>query len=115
MTTEAGGAAQEAAPAIDPTLVRDELGLPAGGPDDPRLDLAIDAATEYITRYKGTPAAWKADYRLAGVRLAVGLYRDAAKVGITEAFASSSTYKRATDVQIEQLLQIGRYAAPQVG
>lgn len=82
-------------------------------PDD--LTLAKEAATAYVERFHGKRDEWPADYRLGALRLAAGLYRDKANPGITEPFSSGNVMRRATDIQIEQLLELGRFAMPKVG
>ena len=79
------------------------------------LELAKTAAEAYVHRYKGQQTEWPADVRLGALRLAAGLYRDKARPGVVEAFSQENTHRRATDIQIEQLLRIGRFAEPQVG
>lgn len=87
---------------------------------DPALVACVDAAKAFVARYHDDPAEgadWPADYRLGALRMAGGLYRNANSPGISEAFGgiSDTAYRRATDVQVEQLLRIGRFAPPAVG
>ncbi|MFJ2370876.1 hypothetical protein [Microbacterium sp. NPDC087665] len=99
---------------IDEGAVRAACGLPASG-EDGELTRAIAAARAYVERYHGVRATWPDDYRLGAIRLATGLYRDAAQKGMAEPFGQSNTARRATDIEIEQLLRIGRFAGPQIG
>ncbi len=99
--------------------VKEELALTAPA-DDPKLASAVAATISYVNRYHTAPAdgaEWPADYRLGAAKLAANLYRNANSPGVGEAFGVSNdvAYRRATDVQIEQLLRIGRFAAPVVG
>ncbi|WP_217182607.1 hypothetical protein [Streptomyces sp. AC495_CC817] len=102
-------------PLIDEGAARVACGLPATGEPDAELTRAIAAATAYVERYHGQRDEWPDDYRLGALRLATGLYRDAAQKGLTEPFGTSNTARRATDIEIEQLLRIGRFALPQIG
>lgn len=90
-------------------------GTPGAVINDKDLALARDAAYAYVLRFHEDRETWPADFTLGAIRLAAGLYRDKANPGVTEPFGSSNTLRRATDVQIEQLLQIGRFAAPGIG
>lgn len=103
-----------AEPLIDEGAVRHACGLPAQGADG-ELERAIAASQSFVERYHGTRDEWPDDYRLGAVRLATGLYRDAAQKGLVEPFGQSNTARRATDIEIEQLLRIGRFALPQIG
>ena len=108
-----------AKPLTTPAEVKAELGLTVDVNDAALLD-AVSAAQAYVLRYHDAPAdgeEWPDDYRLGAKRLAGGLYRNANSPGVSEAFGISSdtAYRRATDVQIEQLLRIGRFAPPMVG
>lgn len=92
--------------------------LPAGASiTSPDVVLAREAAYAYVTRYHDLPgeAGWPYDYRLGAVKLTASLYRDKASPGVVEPFSSGNVYKRATDIEIEQLLRIGRFALPGVG
>lgn len=93
------------------------LGLPAApaAGSNEWFDLAADAATSYVTDRLGERETWSASQRLGAVKLAAGLYRDQASVGLAEAFSDANIRRRATDVEIEQLLRIGRYQLPGVG
>lgn len=85
---------------------------------DADLELACDAAEAYVLRYLTEPAdGWTADQRLGALLLAVGLYRDKATPGVIEQYGGieRAAYRRATDIQIEQLLRIGRHALPVIG
>lgn len=79
------------------------------------LDLAREAAYAFVLRHHEARDEWPGDYVLGAIRLAAGLYRDKANPGVTEAFGSSNVHRRATDIQIEQLLRIGRFQLPQIG
>lgn len=99
--------------------VKAELALTAPV-DDPKLAEAVAATIAYVKRYHTAPAGdveWPADYRLGAAKMAANLYRNANSPGVGEAFGISNdtAYRRATDVQIEQLLRIGRFAPPVVG
>lgn len=114
--------------AFDPTTVDAaalEAGL-AGAGGDAKLAAAVAAANAYVRRYHtdptdaaGEPVQWSADKQLGAARLAAGLYRNANAPGITDnglgGPVSDTAYRRATDVLIEQLLRIGRYAPPSIG
>ncbi len=109
-TTEAG----ELIP--DEALKRAVVGSVAGAtPVEGDLKLAKEAAIAYVERFHGIRDKWPADYQLGAVRLAAALYRDKANPGATDPFGTGNVLRRATDVQIEQLLQVGRFAAPEVG
>jgi len=112
---------------FDPTTVTAaalELGV-AGAGNDTKLATYVAATNAYVRRYHsdptdaaGVPVEWPADHRLGAARLAAGLYRNANAPGITDNGAggiSDTAFRRATDVLIEQLLRIGRYAPPMVG
>ena len=104
-------------------LTDDDLKSELGGQglDPEKVTRAKDAAIAFVLRRKADPTetdpagTWPADFKLGALRLAVGLYRDALKPGVAEPFAQGNVYARATDVQIEQLLQIGRFSLPEVG
>lgn len=86
--------------------------------DNADLVLACDAAEAYVRRYLDEPATgWSADQRLGALLLAVGLFRDKATPGVIEQYGGieRAAYRRATDIQIEQLLRIGRHALPVIG
>jgi hypothetical protein len=114
--------------AHDPTtaeLVRIELGLQIPT-NDSKLLTYVAAANEYVRRYHtdpvdaaGTPIEWPASYRLGAAKLAAGLYKNSNAPGITDnglgGPVSDTQYRRATDVLIEQLLRIGRFAPPRIG
>lgn len=96
-----------------------DLGLKVA-PSDPKLAQCVAATVAYVSRYHEAPAGdadWPDDYRLGAIRLAAGLYRNANSPGVSEAFGigSDQAFRRATDVQTEQLLRIGRFAPPMVG
>lgn len=106
-------------PAVtDAGAVKAELALTAPA-DDPKLAAAVAATIAYVARYHSEPTSgeWPADYQLGAAKLAANLYRNANSPGVGEAFGISNdtAYRRATDIQIEQLLRIGRFAAPVVG
>lgn len=114
--------------AYDPTTaeaVKIELGLQIPS-NDGKLGNAVAAANEYVRRYHadpvdaaGTPIEWPASYRLGAAKLAAGLYRNANAPGITDnglgGPGADTTFRRATDVLIEQLLRIGRFSPPRIG
>lgn len=79
------------------------------------FDLAANAATDYVTDKLGEQEMWSARQRLGAVKLAAGLFRDQAQVGLVEALSDMNVRRRATDIEIEQLLRIGRYELPGVG
>lgn len=112
---------QQAAPdpgeLIPDSALRSAVGdsTPGANIDPDALALAKAAAIAYVERYHGKRAEWPDDYRLGAIRLAAGLYRDKASPGVTEPFGNANVLRRATDVQIEQLLQLHRFAGPQVG
>lgn len=99
-----------------------ELQLANLNPSDERLAEAVDAANAYVLRYHPAPTGadgeYRADHRLGAARLAAGLYRNANRPGISDngnGMSNDQVYRRATDVLIEQLLQIGRFAGPRIG
>lgn len=112
----------------DPTnveAVKVELGLQIPA-NDGKLVAAVEAANEYVRRYHADPVdaagnaiEWPATRRLGAAKLAAGLYRNANAPGITDnglgGPVSDTAFRRATDVLIEQLLQIGRFAKPEIG
>lgn len=112
----------------DPTTVPavvTELGLSIPS-NDSKLVALVAATNAYVRRYHadpigpdGAPVEWAADHRLGAAKLAAGLYRNANAPGITDnglgGAASDQAFRRATDVLIEQLLRIGRFAPPEVG
>lgn len=112
---------EEPAEPIDGLIPDDALRRAVGGQtpganinaDD--LELAREAAYAYVIRAHGVRETWPADYILGAIRLAAGLYRDKANPGVTEPFGSQNVHRRATDIQIEQLLEIGRFAPPRIG
>lgn len=100
-------------------LVKEELSLTAPA-ENAKLAQSVAAAVSYVARYHREPTegtAWPADYVLGATKLAANLYRNANAPGVGEAFGVSSdtSFRRATDVQIEQLLRIGRFSRPMVG
>lgn len=107
----------------DPAAVAEELQLPEMNRNDKRLQSAVAAANEYVLRYHPEPTArdgkdWRADHKLGAALLGAGLYRAANRSGISDnglGMSHDQAYARATDVRIEQLLQIERYAVPRVG
>ncbi|GAB2558778.1 hypothetical protein [Leucobacter ruminantium] len=88
---------------------------PGAAIDAEALALAKAAAIAYVVRHHGALEAWPADYQLGALRLAAGLYRDKANPGTTDPFGNANVHRRATDIQIEQLLEVGRFARPRVG
>lgn len=113
--------------AFDPVTVAEatkELDLKTGL-DASRLQEVVDVTNVYVRRRHadpvgpdGLPVPWPADYRLGAARLAAGLYRDANAPGISESqfggAVAEAIKRRVTDIAIEQLLEIGRFAGPQV-
>lgn len=106
--------------------VKLELQIPTLNDSDPKLVEAVDAANAYVLRYHPTPtdpdnpagSAYRADHRLGAARLGAGLYRNLNRPGISDngnGATNDQAYRRATDVLIEQLLQIGRFAPPRIG
>lgn len=103
--------------------IADELQLPEINRNDARLKMAADAANDYVLRYHPEPTAadgekWRADHRLGAALLGAGLYRAANRSGISDnglGMSNDQAYARATDVRIEQLLQIERFAIPRIG
>ena len=111
----------------DPTTaeaVKLELGLSIPA-NDVKLTDAVAAANGYVRRYRDEPLdaagnliEWDASARLGAAKLAANLYRNRNAPGISEGNLGQSNdqaYRRATDVLIEQLLRIGRFAPPSVG
>lgn len=108
-----------------PELVALELGLQNLNPNDRQLKEVVAATNAFVRRYHRDPVdqdgqqiEWGADKRLGAARLAAGLYRNANAPGISDnGFGATSdvAFRRATDILIEQLLRIGRFAPPRVG
>ncbi|GAT87967.1 hypothetical protein CVCC1112_2626 [Paenarthrobacter nicotinovorans] len=112
-------------PTFEPTTteaVTEELDLKVS-PDAKRLALVVAVTNSYVRRThtdpvdsSGESVEWPADKRLGAARLAAGLYRDANAPGITESqfggAVQEAVKRRVTDIAIEQLLQIGRFAPP---
>ena len=100
-----------------------QLQLPEVNTNDKQLQDAADAANAYVLRYHPEPTAadgekWRADHRLGAAMLGAGLYRGANRSGISDnglGMSNDQAYARATDVRIEQLLQIERFAIPRIG
>ena len=89
-------------------------GIP-GSADDERIRAAVEAANAYVRRYRGD-VPWTADMELGAAKLAAGLVRDGYKPTIGEGWEQNgNVFARVTDVEIEQLLRIGRFAPPVVG
>lgn len=81
--------------------------------DEARANECARAATSYICRYRD---AWDDSCHQGAVQLAAGLYRDRATPGIAEGWESAgNVFARLTDVRIEQLCRIGRFAPPKIG
>lgn len=103
--------------------VKTELQIATLNANDPKLVEAVDAANAYVLRYHPKPtepdgSVYRADHRLGAARLAAGLYRNANRPGISDnnnGMSNDQAYRRATDILIEQLLQIGRFAPPRIG
>ncbi|MCT2043400.1 hypothetical protein M3D15_08690 [Pseudoclavibacter alba] len=104
------------APKVNPERLAREIGVEATGDASDALTLAAEAATEYIKRYRGDEKAWGADVEKGAYLLAANLYRDNASTGIAEGWETQGNpFARATDIRIEQLCRIGRFAPPKVG
>ena len=83
--------------------------------DDPRIVGICDATSAYVRRYHGEQP-WTADTELGAAFLARGLWRDGHTPAIGEGWEqNANVFARLTDVRIEQLLRIGRFAPPVVG
>lgn len=95
---------------------------------DADIDLAVAATTAYVARYHDTPyvdptadplvVAWPADYKAGAVKLAASLVRSGFSATLNSDPADplvQSSLGRLTDVEIEQLLEIGRFATPRIG
>lgn len=82
---------------------------------DPRLVAIVDATNAFVRRYRGTEP-WTADTELGAATLARGLWRDGYAPAVGEGWEQQgNVFARLTDVKIEQLLRIGRFARPVVG
>ena len=79
------------------------------------ITFAVAATIAYVVDLKGQLLTWPWDYKLGATKIAAGLVRDAASPAIAEPFSSGSVARRATDVEIEQLLKTGRFQRPAVG
>lgn len=112
-------------PTFEPTTVEAveaelDLKVPA---NSTRMAQVVAVANGYVRRTHrdpvdsdGVPVEWPADKKLGAARLAAGIYRDANAPGISEGqfggAVQESARRRVTDIAIEQLLQIGRFAPP---
>lgn len=84
-------------------------------PTDPKLAAIVSATNAYVTRYKGD-GKWTPDTLLGAAQLARGLWRDGYTPAVGEGWEQQvNVFARLTDVKIEQLLRIGRFAPPKVG
>lgn len=103
------------------TLVTEEAlkGLLGPGADNEQVKLCVEATEAYVERYLGARdeqrPTWSSAEQLGARKLARNLYRDSMQSGIAAPYEEPGMFKRATDVEIEQLLRIGRYAPPRVG
>ncbi|MFD2674992.1 hypothetical protein [Gulosibacter bifidus] len=87
--------------------------LAEAGSDSARVAECAAAATAYVRRYR---TEWDESCHLGALHLAAGLYRDRATPGIAEGWESAqNVFARLTDVRIEQLCRIGRFAPPRIG
>ncbi|WP_201518889.1 hypothetical protein [Gulosibacter hominis] len=97
------------------TVTADELAayLDEVASDSARVEQCAAAATAYVHRYR---TEWDASCHEGALQLAAGLYRDRATPGIAEGWETArNVFARLTDVRIEQLCRIGRFAPPIVG
>lgn len=99
-----------------------ELGLPNLNANDQKLLDVVAATNAFVMERHPAPTGadgqYRADHRLGAARLAAGLYRNANRPGISDnglGATNDQAFRRATDVLIEQLLGIGRFAPPAVG
>lgn len=107
----------------DAAAVGVQLQLPNVNTNDQKLKDATDAANAFVLRSHPEPTAadgekWRADHRLGAAMLGANLYRNANRPGVSDngfGVSSDQAYRRATDILIEQLLQIERFAPPRVG
>lgn len=96
------------------------------GIEDETITLAVMATIDYVGRYHSTPmtdaepptVAWPYSYKLGAVKLASGLVRGGLSAALgenepTDMF-SNQAFERVTDISIEQLLRIGRFALPRI-
>lgn len=110
-------------PPTDAAAVVEELQLPHLNESDKRLQRAVKAANAFVLRSHPEPTGedgetWNEDHALGAAMLAANLYRNANRPGVSDnglGMSNDQAYRRATDVLIEQLLQIERYAPPRVG
>ena len=113
------------------------VGLPVGGPaslpdvkgqlsiadarDDVRLQLIVDAVNSQVRTWPVSTAAvdsaeWPARIKLGAVLLCARLFRRKNSPAGVEAFGSEgAAYVMRSDPDIAQLLQLGSWAAPDVG
>lgn len=76
---------------------------------------AVEAANAYVERYR-PGGEWTAETLLGAAMLARGIIRDGYTPAIGEGWEqNASVFARLTDVRIEQLLRLGRFAPPKVG
>lgn len=109
---------------LTPGDVRKALGDDAELAGDD-LDLAVAATKAYVARLHTTPTtgtppvvAWPADYKLGAIKLAAGLIRNGFSASIAPDPLDGQTQAalgRVSDIEIEQLLQIGRFAPTVIG
>lgn len=92
------------------------------------ITFAVAATKAYVARYHDTPYVdptgdplvvnWPYDYKLGAVKLATALVKSGFSAAINADPSDplvQSSLGRLTDIEIEQLLEIGRFATPLVG
>lgn len=88
--------------------------------DDEALQLVVDAVNALVLRWHGPPPSgtWPAHFTQGAAMLAARVFRRRNSPNGVEDYGSDlagAVYTRATDPDIAQLLEVGRYARPQVG
>lgn len=88
--------------------------------DDMAIDAVVSAVCSLVVSWHGEPASgvWPQHHQQGATMLAARVYRRRNSPNGVESFGSEvagAVYTRSSDPDIAQLLEIGRYARPQVG
>lgn len=89
-------------------------------PDSARADVVpvVEAVTALIVRYRGAEPddGWPANIKLGATMLAARVYRRRnSPAGVESLGEAGPVYVSRNDPDLAQLLELGRYAVPQVG